>query len=71
MTDKKSFQPGLWGLNWDQTKLLLISLASFSVSTGFLLYFGRKDGTIKSLWTFFFYVLTAIVSYYLYFSMVI
>jgi hypothetical protein len=68
---KDSYQTGLWGLNWDQTKLLLISLASFAVSTSFLFYFGSKDGTIKSNWIFIFYVATAIVSYYLYFSMVI
>lgn len=70
-SDKKYSAPGLLGLNYDQTKLLLITLASFFVSTSFLFYFGNKDGTIKSNWIFIFYVITAITSYYLYFSMVI
>jgi hypothetical protein len=69
--DNKYTSPGLMGLTWDQTKLLLISLASFFVSTSFLFYFGNRDGTIKSNWIFSFYVVTAIISYYLYFSMVI
>lgn len=69
--DKKFKDPNFIGLNEDQTKLLLINLASFGVSTGFLLYFGNKDGTIKSNWIFLLYVLTALVSYYLYYSMII
>jgi hypothetical protein len=71
MTEKKAYQPGLWGLTWDQTKLLLISMASFLVSTSFLFYFGNRDGTIRSNWIFALYVVTAIGSYYLYYSMVI
>ena len=69
--DKNYTAPGLWGLTWDQTKLLLISLSSFFVSTGFLFYFGTRDGTITSNWMFLFYVITAITSYYLYYSMLL
>lgn len=76
MSSDKDMKPSYkdtnyYGLNWDQFKLLLISLGSFAVSAGFLFYFGSKDGTIKSNWIFTLYVITAIASYYLYYSMVI
>ena len=69
--DKKFKDPNFLGLNADQTKLLLINLSSFAVSTGFLFYYGTKDGTIKSNWLFLFYIASAMVSYYLYYTMII
>lgn len=69
--DKKFKDPNFLGLNTDQTKLLMINLASFGVSTGFLFYYGTKDGTIRSNWIFLLYILTAIVSYVLYYSMLL
>jgi hypothetical protein len=70
--DKKAYKdPNFLGLNTDQMKLLFINLASFAVSTAFLLYYGNRDGTIKSNWIFLLYVIVAIASYYLYYSMII
>jgi hypothetical protein len=69
--DKKFKDPNFIGLTADQMKLLMINLASFAVSTGFLFYYGTKDGTIKSNWIFLLYVLAALVSYYLYYSILL
>lgn len=69
--DKKYRDLNFIGLTADQMKLLLINLSSFAVSTGFLFYYGTKDGTIKSNWIFLLYILTAIISYILYYSMLL
>jgi len=69
--DKKFKDPNFIGLTADQMKLLMINLASFAVSTAFLFYYGTKDGTIKSNWIFLLYVLSALVSYYLYYSILL
>jgi hypothetical protein len=69
--DKNFKDPNFLGLSTDQMKLLFINLSSFAVSTGFLLYYGNRDGTIKSNWIFVLYVIVAVTSYYLYYSMII
>jgi hypothetical protein len=69
--DKNFKDPNFLGLTTDQMKLLFINLSSFAVSAGFLLYYGNRDGTIKSNWIFVLYVIVAVTSYYLYYSMII
>lgn len=69
--DKKFKDPNFLGLSTDQTKLLFINLSSFAVSAGFLLYYGNRDGTIKHNWMFLLYVVVAVLTYYLYYSMII
>lgn len=63
--------PNFIGLTYDQFKLFSISMASFGVSTGTLLYFGVRDGTITSGWKFLFYVIVSVVAYYLYYTLLI
>ena len=69
--DPKFKDPNFIGLTYDQFKLFAISMASFGVSTGTLLYFGVRDGTITSGWRFVIYVIVSIVAYYLYYTLLI
>lgn len=69
--DSKFKDPNFIGLTYDQFKLFAISMASFGVSTGTLLYFGVRDGTITSGWRFLIYVVFSIVAYYLYYTLLI
>lgn len=69
--NSKFKDPNFIGLTYDQFKLFAISMASFGVSTGTLLYFGVRDGTITSGWRFLIYVVFSIVAYYLYYTLLI
>lgn len=60
-----------FGLNGDQAKLFTVWFASFIVTSSLLLYFSTRDNTLKSRWLFVLYVIVAVMSSYLYFSIII
>lgn len=60
-----------FGLNGDQAKLFTVWFASFVVTSSLLFYFSTRDNTLKSIWLFVLYVIVAVTSSYLYFSIII
>lgn len=60
-----------FGLNGDQAKLFTVWFSSFIVTSSLLLYFSTRDSTLKSGWLFILYILFAVSSSYLYFSIII